>query len=529
MTVGPTLSEWHEQDEAIRAIQGLESSAGESESDVPQPAREAVQKRPVGRPSKRRRAKRPPKPRPLANQQDSDEEPVVIDPALVGSVTDVLPQITAEDQERDPDFGKIHKYLSTGEAPGSNRQRYDIVRAADDYVLEGGRLWKIWVDMSGRRRRDKAEKLLAVPRDHRPQILKAAHDSRYGGGHFDFERTYANIKRHFVWPRLAQDVQEYCATCDTCQRRNAGRNLRGPLEPVQIPSARWEQVGMDIVGKLPTTPSGNAYVLVVVDYLSKWPEAICLPDQEAPTIAAAFFNKIVARWGVPRVVITDQGTNFTSAVLTIVYRMLGIQRNPTTPLHPQSDGLVERYNRTLKDTICKLAADFEASWDQHVDWAVGNYRFAVNSVLHDSPYFVMTGQDPRLPLSTLADADPSCGREISEWKAEFFQNMQTIAADARLAIQNSQLEMKTRYDRRANEHDFVPGDLVLLREKSRRPGRKLEPGFTGPYRVIRLGESSRNVLVIGMLGGTEKHVNMALLKRYRPRADQVVNVQEVSH
>jgi hypothetical protein len=209
--------------------------------------------------------------------------------------------------------------------------------------------------------------------------------------------------------------------------------------------------------------------------------------------------------------------------MAIVYRVLGIQRNPTTPMHPQSDGLVERYNRTLKATICKLAADFDAAWDQHIDWAVGNYRFTVNATLTDSPYFVMTGQDPRLPLSTLADADEEpCGRPLSEWKTEFFQNMQMIAAEARRAIQDSQAEMKLRYDRKAGDHNFVPGDLVLMREKSRRPGRKLEPAFTGPYRVLRLGESSRNVLVIAMKGGIEKHVNMALLKRYRPRADLVV-------
>jgi hypothetical protein len=100
--------------------------------------------------------------------------------------------------------------------------------------------------------------------------------------------------------------------------------------------------------------------------------------------------------------------------------------------------------------------------------------------------------------------------------------MQNIATDARRAIQSAQADMKIRYDRRVNDHNFVPGDLVLLREKSRRPGRKLEPGFTGPYRVLRLGETSANVVVIAMARGTEKHVNVALLKRYRPRADHVI-------
>jgi hypothetical protein len=420
---------------------------------------------------------------------------------MVGTVMDVLPQITADQQQRDPDFGKIWRYLVTGEAEGSLREKFDVERMADDYIIDGDRLWKIWIDMSGRRRRDNPERLLAVPQIHRSQLLKVAHESRYGGGHFDFERTFAQIRRHFVWPKLPQDVKKFCQTCDTCQRLNASRHLRGPLEVVQIPTAKWEQIGMDIAGPLPVTPSGNKYVLVVVDYLSRYPEAIPMPDQEATTIAAAFINKIVARWGVPRVVITDQGTNFTGNVLKIVYREMGIQRNPTTPFHPQSDGLVERYNRTLKSTICKLAADFGAAWDMHVDWAVGNYRFAMNSALQDSPYFVMTGQDPRLPLSTVEDAgDIVYTRNLREWKSEFFQNMQIVAAEARLAIQEAQAKMKIRYDRRATDQKFVPGDLVLLREMSRRAGEKLLPKFTGPYRVLRSGELSDNVVVIAMVG-----------------------------
>jgi hypothetical protein len=525
MTLGPTLSDWLAE-ERLMAIQGLESEAEESTSnDEQQPTAQEAAAPPMkrGRKTRKRFGKRPPKVLPTIQQEDSEGEVVVVDPTHVGPVMDMLPEITGIEQRDDADFRMIWEHLSKGKVTGSNAEQFRAARAADDYIIDNGRLWKIWIDMSGRRRRDKAERLLAVPRVHRAQLLKVAHDARYGGGHFDYERTYAKIRRHFVWPKLARDVKEYCDTCDTCQRRNASRRLRGPLEPVQIPTRKWDQIGMDMVGPLPETPSGNKCVMVVVDYLSRYPEAVPLPNQEATTIAQAFVNKIVSRWGVPKIIITDQGSNFTGNVLSIVYKMLGIRRNATTPNHPQSDGLVERFNRTLKSTIYKLAADFDTAWDMHIDWAVANYRFALNAALQDTPFFMMTGQDPRLPMSTMVEDEQRVyDRGVTEWRSEFFQNMQLVAKEARTAIQAAQAEMKMSYDRRAAEHTFVPGDLVLLRGQSRRPGRKLEAAFSGPYRVLRQGESSGNVVVIAMVDGTEKHINIAHLRRYRARPGDLI-------
>jgi hypothetical protein len=207
------------------------------------------------------------------------------------------------------------------------------------------------------------------------------------------------------------------------------------MQAVQIPNRKFEQVGMDITGPLPRTRTGNRFVLVVVDYLSRWPELIAMPDQEATTIVKAFVNKVVARWGVPKKVVTDQGSNFGSAVVRLVYQQLGIARSSTTPYHPQSNGLVERYNRTLKDTVVKLAADYEAEWDQHLDWAAGNYRFALNDGLGDSPFFVVTGQDPRLPVTAVADDAEVEAMEgtVAEWKRQFFARMTEVSRIAELA------------------------------------------------------------------------------------------------
>jgi hypothetical protein len=246
-----------------------------------------------------------------------------------------------------------------------------------------------------------------------------------------------------------------------------------------------------------------------------------MPNQEATTVAKAFINKIVSRWGVPKKVITDQGTNFTSSVLKLVYHKLGIRRNPTTPYHPQSDGLVERFNRTFKDTIFKLASDFEADWDEQLDWAVGCYRFNVNASLQDSPYFVMTGQDPRTPLSASAELEDDEPLDVTqdavEWKREFFERMQRVTDEAKKSIEDSQKAMKIRYDRSVRPLGLMPGDLVKVRSKSRKRGRKLRAAYNGPYRVVGYGEHSDNVVVVDTGYGKRKHLNISMVEPYFSR------------
>ena len=108
---------------------------------------------------------------------------------------------------------------------------------------------------------------------------------------------------------------------------------------------------MDILGPLPLTPRGNKFVLVVTDYFTKWTESYAIPNQEATTVAEKLVSEFVCRFGVPREIHSDQGTNFESKVMTEVCKLLDIEKTRTTPLHPQSDGQVERYNRTLIEML----------------------------------------------------------------------------------------------------------------------------------------------------------------------------------
>ena len=124
-----------------------------------------------------------------------------------------------------------------------------------------------------------------------------------------------------------------------------------------------QRIAMDVLGPLPMSYRGNRYILVVEDYFTKWVEAYALPDQEATTVARTLVNEFVARYGVPLELHSDQGPNFESKVCCALWDLLGIKKTRTTPLHPQGDGMVERWNRTVLDLLSKYVNKEQKNWD----------------------------------------------------------------------------------------------------------------------------------------------------------------------
>ncbi len=130
------------------------------------------------------------------------------------------------------------------------------------------------------------------------------------------------------------------------------KGVQAPLVPLPIISQPFSRIAMDIVGPLPRTRRGNRYVLVVCDYATRYPEAIALKHIDTETIAEELVE-IFSRVGIPQEILTDQGANFTSHLLTELYKLLHYRPIRTTPYHPQTDGLVERFNQTLKHMLRK--------------------------------------------------------------------------------------------------------------------------------------------------------------------------------
>ena len=159
----------------------------------------------------------------------------------------------------------------------------------------------------------------------------------------------------------------------------------------------FRRIAMDIVGPLPRSSSGKRYILVIYDYATRYPEAIALRTIDANAVAEALLS-FFARVGVPEEILTDQGTNFTSQLMREVYRFLHTKPIKTTPYHPQTDGLVERFNGTLKAMLKKTAAEEGKDWDRLLPYLLFAYREVPQASTGFSPFELVYGRNVRGPL-----------------------------------------------------------------------------------------------------------------------------------
>lgn len=207
-------------------------------------------------------------------------------------------------------------------------------------------------------------KQLILPKTYGRAVLDIAHSIPIVG-HLGKEKTAQRILRRFYWPTLFRDVTEYVKSCTLCQRTSVHGKLSSPLVPLPIMGEPFQRIAMDIVGPLPKTRRGNEYVLVISDYATRYPEAVPLRQFTALTVAEELIN-VFARYGIPTEILTDQGTNFTSQLLKELYNLIKVKPIKTTPYHPQTNGLVQRFNRTFKSTLWRILVEEGQDWGNFI-------------------------------------------------------------------------------------------------------------------------------------------------------------------
>ncbi|XP_050507422.1 uncharacterized protein LOC126885038 [Diabrotica virgifera virgifera] len=247
-----------------------------------------------------------------------------------------------------------------------------------------------------------------------------------------------------------------------------------------------ERVAIDIAGPFPETDAGNKYILVAMDYFTKWTEAYALPNQEAATVAEVLVKELFSRFGVPLEIHSDQGRNFESALFQNVCKFIGVNKTRTTPLHPQSDGMVERMNRTMGKHLSKVVSENQRDWDQHIHLFLMAYRSAVNETTGQTPTCLMLGREVRLPCDLEFGCRPSEEHVAGEEYVDRLKlRMNNIHEFARQHIQIASDRMKDQYDSRCKNESFEIGDLVWLYNPQRRRGLcpNLQRQWEGPYEV----------------------------------------------
>jgi len=245
---------------------------------------------------------------------------------------------------------------------------------------------------------------IVVPPPYRRDILVLAHDTPLGG-YLGVEKTYQKVLAHFYWLGLHGDVKRFCKTCHVCQL--AGKpNQHPPVVPlVPIPAIeeQFSRIIVDCVGPLPKTRAGNQYLLTMMYASTRFPKAIPLCNIKADKIVKALI-KFFTFVGFPKVVQSDQGSNFMSGLFQSVMIQLGICQVRSTAYHPQSQGAHERFHQTLKTMLRTFCMTQKSDWDEGIPLLLFAARESTQESLGFSPFELVFGHLPRGPLKLLKES-----------------------------------------------------------------------------------------------------------------------------
>ena len=327
-----------------------------------------------------------------------------------------------------------------------------------------------------------------LPKDCRQSALELAHSIPLSG-HLGRKKTYARLAQRFFWPSMSREVAEYCRSCEACQKCSHRKPPRVPMIPLPTVDVPFSRVAMDLIGPLPRSRAGNRYVLVLCDYATRYPEAVPMKNIDAENVAEELVQ-IFSRVGLPQEILTDQGANFTSRLLRELYRLLRVQAIRTSPYHPQTDGLVERFNQTLKSMLRKCASDEGKDWDKLVPFLLFAYREVPQESTGFSPFELVYGRDVRGPLDVLREtwvSSKKSNQDILSYVLLMRDRLTKMTDHVHANLKASAVQQKKWYDRNARGRCFTAGDQVLVLLPSSTS--KLTARWQGPYQVVkRVGE-----------------------------------------
>lgn len=331
-----------------------------------------------------------------------------------------------------------------------------------------------------------------IVRPYIPNSLrKKAFDSVHALSHPSGRSTCRILKEKYIWPGIKKYALESVRSCVACQQSKIQRHNRLQPRAIEVPDGRFNHIHLDLI-ELPTV-KGFRYCLTMMDRFSRWPEAIPLKDMTADTVANAFYYNWVCRFGTPITITTDQGSQFESQLFKALTNLVGANRIRTTPYHPSSNGLIERWHRTLKTA---LMCNRQVPWIDLLPTVLLGLRTAYKEDIGASCAEMVYGTTLRVP-------------------GEFFVS-QDLPAEPQIFLEKFREHMRGLRPTPTAHHNkarmFIQKDIyncshVHLRNDAVKP--PLERPYSGPHEVVKRLDDRRFIINVN---GEEKTVSVDRLK-----------------
>ena len=395
-------------------------------------------------------------------------------------------QIINEDKEAlkqaqatDPNLDSIRGRVESGSITVSR----GLNRGETKFVRKKGLLYRQFT------KGNKVTLQLVVPVGFREKVLRLAHETLLTE-HLGIKKTLDRVVSEFFWPGVCGDVARFCKSCDICQRTiQKGRVTKVPLGKMPLIDTPFKRVAVDIVGPIePRSDKKSRYILTMIDYATRYPEAVALPSIETERVAEALIA-MFSRVGIPSEMLMEHESRVTIEVMNEVSRLLSLQQLTTIPYRPYSKGPVERFHAMLKRVLLTMCAERPNDWDKYLPALLFAVREIPQESLGFSPFELLYGRNVRGPMQILrelwsVEETDEHARLTYQYVIDLRERLEKTCKLAQDNVRKLDIKQNAFYDKRARSRKFDVGDKVLLLLPSE--SNKVLLQWNGPYEVLEV-------------------------------------------
>ena len=374
-----------------------------------------------------------------------------------------------------------------------------LIRLRKQLLLKQGVLYRRTTPVDAKSRLQ-----LILPPSHRTKAIEGCHDQV---GHLGLDRVLELLRDWFYWPGMHTDVASYLNSCPRCLRRKSQAD-QAPLLNIEV-NQPLELVHLDYL-KIEPSKGNVENVLIITDHFTRYAQAFPSKTQTALTTAKLLWNNFILHYGFPDKIITDQGRNFESELIENLCQVAGVKKLCTSPYHPQTNGQCERFNSTLLNMLGTLTPEQKKDWKNHVSAMVHAYNCTRNAATGFSPYYLLFGREPRLPVDVefgLQRGSQKGPLGESGYVSQLRRRLKFAHNKAKLVASKQQARHKGLYDRKCRGATLGIGDLVLVKQTAWKGRHKIQDRWEEEeYQVVDQPTPGVPVYVVKSIAGGRPRV-----------------------